>query len=130
MKKTCLLMMGFLLAVPAVASAAGAIQPARPNTVRFYQDYHCTSAPYVEVPKGSKVPDLRQWTKPAPGGPSWDDQISCIVIGAGVHKVTVYENIHYTGKSKTFSRTRGNPLGAWSLAGDWWKDKISSIKIQ
>jgi hypothetical protein len=129
MKKIFLLVLNFLLALTFVAEA-GAIEPAPANTARFYQDYQCTSPPYIEFSKGTNVPDLRKWTIPAPGGPSWNDQISCIVIGEGVSKVIVYQDINYKGKSKTFTRTANNPLGAWSLAQDWWNDKISSIKVQ
>jgi hypothetical protein len=123
-------MMGLSLTMPAVTFAGSPVQPARPNNVRFYQEPNCTSPPYVEVPKGTNLPDLKQWTKPNPGGPSWDDQISCIVIGDGIKKVIVYEDAYYGGKTKTFMKTKSNPDGIWSLAGDWWNNKISSVKIE
>jgi hypothetical protein len=113
------------LFIPAVASA---IDPAPAGQVRIFRDYQCTTGPSATFAKGSNIKDLRQYTMD--GGTSWNDQISCIVIGAGVSKVIVYEHINYGGRSNTLTRTTSNPIGAWSFAADWWNDKISSFKIQ
>lgn len=108
---------------------AETIQPAPDNRVAFYQDYQCTTGNKIVLGPGS-YSNMTQWNTAELGSPTWNDQISCMVIGAGINKVTVYQHANYKGKSKTFTRTNNNPLGTWSLAGDWWNDSISSIKIQ
>ncbi len=105
------------------------VQPAPSGRVVFYQDYQCTTGNCITLRAGEHS-DLRQWNTGAQGSPNWNDQISCMVMGSGISKVIVYEHINFKGKSKTFTRTSNNPLGCWSLAGNWWNDKISSIKIR
>lgn len=118
----------FALLCPA-AVFGQTVQPAPAGKAVFYQDYQCTTGNSITLGTGNHS-DLRQWNTGAQGSPNWNDQISCMVIGEGVSKVTVYEHINFKGKSKVFTRKPNNPLGSWSLAKDWWNDKISSIKIQ
>lgn len=132
MRKTFLLVFCFVLFIPVIASA---IDPAPANTVRFYRDYQCTTGPSSTFGPAD-YQDLRQYPQNDPNSPyapisgtNWNDQISCMTIGQGISKVIVYEHIKFGGKSKTFTRTTNNPLGSWSLAQDWWNDKISSVKI-
>jgi hypothetical protein len=131
MKRTFLLVLCLALVIPVIASA---IDPAPAGTVRFYRDYQCSTGPSTTFGPGVYM-DLRQYPQNDPDtfatipGTNWNDQISCMTIGAGISKVIVYENINFKGKSKEFTRTSNNPLGSWSLAQDWWNDRISSVKI-
>ena len=118
----------FALLCP-VAAFGQSVQPAPAGKVVFYQDYQCTTGNFITLGIGEHK-DLRQWNTGAQGSASWNDQISCMVIGEGVGTVTVYQDINFKGKSKEFKRTRNNPNGVWSLAGNWWNDRISSIKIK
>jgi hypothetical protein len=132
MKRFIPVILCLVLFIPVVVSAL--IQPAPANTVRFFRDYQCETGPSTTFGKGS-YSDLRQYPQNDPDtfatipGTNWNDQISGIVIGANISKIVVYQKINYGGKNKTFTRTTNNPLGAWSLAGDWWNDSISSVKI-
>lgn len=108
---------------------AETIQPAPADKVVFYQDYQCTTGNKITLGRGS-YSDLRSYNTAQLGSSSWNDQISCMVIGENISKVTVYQDINYKGKSKTFTKTSNNPIGTWSLAKDWWNDKISSIKVE
>jgi hypothetical protein len=131
MKRAFLLFLGLVLSITVIASA---IDPAPAGTVRYYRDYQCSTGPSTTFGPG-EYKDLRQYPQNDPDtfatitGTNWNDQISCITIGTGISKVIVYEHINFKGKSKTFTRTTNNPLGSWSLAGDWWNDRISSVKI-
>jgi hypothetical protein len=131
MKRALLLFFCLALFIPVIASA---IDPAPDGNVRFYRDYQCSTGPSTTFGPG-EYKDLRQYPQNDPDtfaaipGTNWNDQISCMTIGAGISKVIVYENINFKGKSKTFTRTTNNPLGSWSLAKDWWNDRISSVKI-
>jgi len=127
--KKVFLIVAVLMLVGSSLSFADSITPAPFERVVFYQDYQCTTGNKIVLKRGS-YGDLRQWNTAELGSPTWNDQISCMVIGEGISKVTIYQHINYKGKSKTFTRTRNNPLGAWSLAGDWWNDSASSIKIE
>lgn len=118
----------FALLCPAAAFGQS-VQPAPWGKVVFYQDYQCTTGNFITLGTGEHK-DLRQWNTGAQGSPSWNDQISCMVMGEGVGKVIVYQDIKFKGKSRTFTKTHNNPNGVWSLAGNWWNDRISSIKIQ
>jgi hypothetical protein len=129
MKRMLMLFLGLLLVLPFITQSEAVIQPAPYGNAKFFQDYQCETGNYIQLKKGN-YPDLRSYNTGALGSPSWNDQISCMVIGDGVSKVIVYEHINYKGKSKTFTRTSSNPLGSWSLSGDWWNDNISSIKVQ
>jgi hypothetical protein len=132
MKRFIPVFLCLMLLIPVIASAA--IQPAPANTVRFFRDHQCETGPSTTFGKGY-YKDLRQYPQNDPDtfatipGTNWNDQISGIVIGANISKIVVYQHINYGGKSKTFTRAANNPLGAWSLAGDWWNDSISSVKI-
>jgi hypothetical protein len=108
---------------------AQVVQPAPADKAVFYQDYRCTTGNKMELGRGS-YPDLRTYNTAELGSPTWNDQISCMVIGQNIGKVTVYQHINFKGKSKTFTKTSNNPLGTWSLAKDWWNDSISSMKIE
>jgi hypothetical protein len=136
MKKVYLLGVCFVLFVLVVAIAYAAIQPAPANTVRVYRDYQCTTGPQTTFQKGnySNLTQYPQNDENAPyatiPGTNWNDQISCLTIGEGVSKVTIYQHANYKGKSKTLKKQSNNPLGAWSFAKDWWNDSISSIKIE
>jgi len=118
-----------LLLVFSSLSFAETIQPAPKGRVVFYQEDQCTTGDKLILGRGA-YPDLRLWNTAELGSPTWNDQISCMVIGEGIRRVTVFQHINYKGKSKTFSRTKSNPLGTWSLAGDWFNNNISSIKIE
>ena len=129
MRLSLLSVVCFALLFPAATFGQGAIQSAPAGKVVFYQDYQCTTGNFIALGKGDYA-DLRQYDTGGSGSATWNDQISCMVIGEGISKVTVFENINFKGKKKDFTRTANNPLGSWSLAKDWWNDKISSIKIQ
>lgn len=128
MRFIVLLFLCLALFCPATAFGQS-VQPAPPGKVVFYQDYQCTTGNYIVLGYGNHS-DLRQWNTGAQGSPTWNDQISCMAIGEGVGKVIVYQDIKFKGKSREFKRTHNNPNGVWSLAGNWWNDRISSIKIQ
>jgi hypothetical protein len=98
------------------------------NKAVFYQD-DCGSGNYLELATGT-YSDLRNYTIGGSGGTTWNDQITCIAIGSGITKVTVYEHINFGGRSKVFTRSWGGTHDSWSVADDWWNDKISSIKIR
>ncbi|MFH1154313.1 MAG: hypothetical protein V1793_10890 [Pseudomonadota bacterium] len=131
MKKSFVAILCLVLIIPAIA---GAIDPAPNGTVRFYRDYQCTTGPSTTFGPG-EYKDLRQYPQNDPDtfatipGTSWNDQVSCMTIGTDISKVIVYQDINFKGKSRTYTRTSNNPLGAWSLAQDWWNDRISSMKI-
>jgi hypothetical protein len=129
MKRALVFLFGLALVLPLITISGAMIQPAPYGKAVFYQDYQCETGNYMQLKIGN-YPDLRCYNTEASGSPTWNDQISCMTIGEGVSKVIVYEHINYKGKSKEFKKTSGNPLGAWSLTGDWWNDKISSIKVQ
>ncbi len=94
----------------------------------FHQNGDCTSAYTLELgvgDYGSLPPPSSEYNLA-----TWNDQISCMTIGSGISKVIVFEHTNFGGKRKEFSRASNNPLGSWSFAGgDWWNDKISSIKV-
>jgi len=129
------MMQKFSLAVIALVlffsslSFAETAQPAPKERVVFYQNSRCTTGDKIILGRGA-YSDLRQWNTAQLGSPTWNDQISCLVIGEGIHRVTVYRHINFKGKSKTFSRTNKNPLGIWSLTDDWCNNNISSMKIE
>jgi len=129
MKRFLILMFGLALVLPLFTMSDATITPPPYDKAVFYQDYQCETGNYMQLKIGN-YPDLRGYNTAELGSPTWNDQISCMTIGAGVRKVIVYEHINYKGKSKEFKRTSSNPLGAWSLTGNWWNDKISSIKVQ
>ncbi len=104
------------------------IGPAPANNVVFYQDGDYNGN-QIQLRKGG-YSDLRSYDTGAPGTPSWNDQISSMKIGTGIAQVTVYWDINSGGKSRVFKRQSDNPDGCWSLTGDGWNDKISSIKVE
>jgi len=128
MKKSLLFVSVLVLAFSSL-SFGETIQPAPKGRVVFYQNYPCTAGDKIVLGRGA-YSDLRQWNTAELGSPTWNDQISCMVIGQGIRKVTVYQHINYKGKSKAFTRTKNNPLGTWSLVDDWCNNSISSIKIE
>ena len=93
---------------------------AKAYEVIFWENGDCTSGESLALGVGSykNFVDL-----------GWNDRASCVVIGSAV-KLTIYQKINYGGKNKTLQATTNNPLGAYSFAGDWWNDTISSVKIQ
>ena len=93
---------------------------AKAYEVIFWEHGDCTSGESLTLGTGSykNFVDL-----------GWNDRVSCVVIGSAV-KLTIYQNINYGGRSKVLQATLNNPLGAYSFAGDWWNDSISSAKIQ
>jgi len=97
----------------------------------FHQNGDCNSFYSISLGVGD-YPNIGCYNLDTLGSPTWNDQISCMTIGLKISKVIVYEHINYGGKRKEFSRnTSTNPFGSWSFAGgDWWNDKISSIKIE
>ncbi len=100
--------------------------------VFFYDSYQCKSNnpnDWLSFNTGANIADLTKW-KVTGTSQNWNDRISCMKIGPGVSKVIVYQKTNYGGKTKTFTRTSGNPNGVWSLSGDWWDDSISSFKIE
>ncbi len=129
LKRIIILSLGLALILPIVTMSDATITPPPFERVVFYQDYQCETGNYMVLKRGN-YPDLRCYNTGGSGSPTWNDQISCMTIGEGIAKVIVYEHINYKGKSKTFTKTSSNPLGAWSLTGNWWNDKISSVKIQ
>mgnify|MGYP000892963109 FL=1 len=128
MKKLWFTAAVLVLAFPSLCFA-DAVQPAPKGRVVFYQNDECTTGDRIVLGRGA-YSDLRQWNTAELGSPTWNDRISCLVIGEGIRRVTVFQHINYKGKSKTFSRTDGNPRGIRSLAGDWFNNNISSIKIE
>lgn len=127
MRRAFFLVLCLVLGLPLIASAQKNVQPAPAGQAVFYQDYQCTTGNSIALGMGSYA-DLRSYSME--GGGNWNDQISCMTIGDGIKKVTVYQDINFKGKSKEFKKTANNPLGCWSLAKDWWNDRISSIKIE
>ena len=115
---------------------AGTIQSPPYRTARFFDDYRCEigvgTGAYIELWAGDtieKYADLGVFTSTGTSRSNWHDQISCMVMGPGIASVIVYEHADFGGKSKEFSKTTSNPMGSWSLSGDWWNDRISSIKL-
>jgi hypothetical protein len=115
---------------------AGSVESPPYKTVRFFDDYRCEftkgTGAYLDLDVGDTVQeyrDLGDYASTGTGRSNWHDQISCMVMGPGVSSVIVYEHANFGGKSKEFTKTAGNPMGCWSLYGDWWDNKISSIKI-
>jgi hypothetical protein len=131
LKRILILALGLAFVLPFITKSEALIDPAPYGKAVFFEHYKCTSdeGGNFIVLKIGNYPDLRCYNLGS-GSTTWNDKISCMTIGEGVSKVIVYEHINYKGKSKTFTKTSGNPLGSWSLYKDWWNDKISSIKVQ
>jgi hypothetical protein len=114
-----------------VSPSANSLIPTPPDdNAVFHQDGDCNSFYTIALRVGD-YPDLGSYHLGDIGSPTWNDQISCMTIGLNISKVIVYEHTNFKGKRKEFSRnTNTNSLGSWSFAGgDWWNDKISSIKV-
>jgi hypothetical protein len=109
-------------------SSLKVIGPAPANNVVFYQDGDYNGN-QIQLHTG-EYKDLRSYDTGASGTPDWNDKISSMKIGTGITKVTVYWDINCGGKSREFKRQSDNPDGCWSLTGDGWNDKISSIKVE
>jgi hypothetical protein len=102
--------------------------PAPRDRAVFYQD-NCGSGDHLELRKG-EYPDLREFRVGGSSSATWNDRISCIVIGPGITKVTVYEHPNFEGKSREFTRTGSGSGSNWSLSGLWCNDKVTSLKVQ
>ena len=119
--------LGLLLLLSPYANSVIETPPA--DLAVFYINGTCDSAYDLRLGVG-EYSSLVNWNTAEVGSPSWNDQISCMTIGSGIGKVIVFENTNFGGKRKEFSRASNNPVGSWSFAGgDWWNDKISSIKV-
>lgn len=93
------------------------------HEVVFYDSASCKGEPYIVF----DVINTNPKEIPRLSGYDWNDKISCIVIGI-MTKVTVYEHKEYKGKSSTY-KTSGERKTIYG-SGNWWNNKISSIKIE
>lgn len=100
-------------------------QTYKPSTyqVVFYDSSSCKGEPYIVFdvintnPK--EIARLSEY--------DWNDKISCIVIGI-MTRVTVYEHKNYEGRSSSYQTS--STVKTISGSGNWWNNKISSIRIQ
>jgi hypothetical protein len=127
MKRIFLAVFGFFLSLALMPHDGWAAEWAPRDKAVFYQD-GCGGGNYLELEEG-EYSDLRNNRTGEPGSQNWNDQISCMAIGSGISKVIVYEHINFEGRSKEFTRSWGWSGSTQSLAGGWWNDKISSIKV-
>lgn len=100
-------------------------QTYKPGTheVVFYEYTDCKGRPYIVFDainiNPNEIPRLSVY--------EWNDRISCMSLGM-MTKVTVYEHKDYKGKSSTYKTT--TEAKTISGNGQWWNNKISSIKIE
>jgi hypothetical protein len=120
---------GLLVMLAGMATAAGVpggqnITPAGTDQVVLYRDSSCTGD-HLTITAPNNTADISTLG-------DWDNQVSCIVLfcrkGGGGVRLTGYQKTNYGGKSNTWSC--GSAGGAWSFAGDWWDDTISSFKAK
>lgn len=118
--------LGFLLLVAITLSyfpgtVFANVVAAKEYEVIFWDDYRCETGASITLGTGQykNFVDL-----------GWNDRVSCVVVGSEV-KLTIYQHTNFGGRSKTLQANKtSNPLGAFSFAGDWWDNSISSVKIQ
>jgi len=104
-----------------------------PEQVFFYDNARCvarTSTDYLILNKGEQVDDLARRSTSETIPDTWNDRVACLKIGASVSRVIVYQNVDFKGKSRTYTRTRSNPNGVWSLQGNGWDKIVSSIVVE
>ncbi len=127
MKRVYFVVMGLLLSLALMPNNGWAADWYSRDKAVFYQDGGCDGGKYVELEEGEYA-DLTKLRVSGSGSATWNDRISCMLIGSGISKVIVYEHINFGGRSSEFTRS-GRSDSIQNIKGGWWDDKISSIKV-